>query len=443
MFAIVVMTEHLQNSLHSSVFDADGNIDFAILKTECETYRQTQKQQHQQQFSHTLNPDIINACVDNLHPKLNLSQNPTPLTNPYWQWIVRHQLNPDQILDVMPHLDEKLGEKRNYGESSPTDILPPLWSFQRMGQSETHLPDGRVIFIGGEFDDYYDPNFCIFNDVVVKYPNGEIEIYGYPLEIFPPTDFHTATLIGDEIYIIGNMGYFDQRQYSATAMYKLNIHSLKIQRVESRNHIGWINNHTASVEYGQIMIQGGRIFDDDCSPMRENIDIWAFNLKTLVWQNITQRQWQGFWLHRKDFDTISASKYHSALLYEYLLDNHDILQNELNALQQHLGEHFNYALYKQLFKPPIQHSDVILNIDNYHEVVIYVLDDIKIRYVFDDDYLQVYIEGQLSDEQLEIFQANICHTLSKLEQCPCDIKLLPFHTPFGWVKAKAKKVKRT
>lgn len=170
--------------------------------------------------------DIIHACADNLFPKLNLTQNPTKLTNPYWQWVVHHRLDPYQILEKIPNLDECLGDYRD-----TNNPLPPMWSFNRIGQSQTKLPDGRIIFIGGEFDDYYDPNFCIFNDVVVQYPNGEIEIYGYPTAIFAPTDFHSSTLIGDEIYIIGNVGYLNNRHYNTTPIYKLNIHSLVIEKI--------------------------------------------------------------------------------------------------------------------------------------------------------------------------------------------------------------------
>jgi hypothetical protein len=32
--------------------------------------------------------------------------------------------------------------------------------------------------IGGEHEDYYDPDVHIYNDVVVLGPGGEIEIYG-------------------------------------------------------------------------------------------------------------------------------------------------------------------------------------------------------------------------------------------------------------------------
>ena len=61
-----------------------------------------------------------------------------------------------------------------------------------MGQSQTELPDGRLICVAGEHEDSYDPDFHIYNDVVVFDPSGEYEIYGYPQNVFPPTDFQVV-----------------------------------------------------------------------------------------------------------------------------------------------------------------------------------------------------------------------------------------------------------
>jgi hypothetical protein len=41
--------------------------------------------------------------------------------------------------------------------------------------SLTLLPDGRAIQIGGEHEDYYDPDFCIYNDVFVHEPDRSID----------------------------------------------------------------------------------------------------------------------------------------------------------------------------------------------------------------------------------------------------------------------------
>ncbi len=51
----------------------------------------------------------------------------------------------------------------------------PVWCFERYGQSITCLPDGRFVQIGGEHEDSYDRDFCIYNDVFVHRPDGTFE----------------------------------------------------------------------------------------------------------------------------------------------------------------------------------------------------------------------------------------------------------------------------
>ena len=94
-------------------------------------------------------------------------------------------------------------------------VRSPVWCAQRFGQSITFLEDGRVVQVGGEHEDSYDPDFCIYNDVFVH--EGEaIRIHGYPEDVFPPTDFHTATLLGREIVLIGSLGYVGTRKLGVT-----------------------------------------------------------------------------------------------------------------------------------------------------------------------------------------------------------------------------------
>ena len=72
----------------------------------------------------------------------------------------------------------------------------------------------------------YDPQFFIFNDVVVYDPQSDsYELYRYPTYVFPPTDFHTTTLLGDSIRIIGNLGYKQDRG-DVTPVYRLQLETL-------------------------------------------------------------------------------------------------------------------------------------------------------------------------------------------------------------------------
>ena len=39
----------------------------------------------------------------------------------------------------------------------------PVWCFIRYGATRTKIPDGRIVCIGGEHEDSYDPDFYIYN----------------------------------------------------------------------------------------------------------------------------------------------------------------------------------------------------------------------------------------------------------------------------------------
>jgi len=137
----------------------------------------------------------------------------------------------------------------------------PVWCFSRFGKSINELPDGRIVEIAGEHEDYYDPDFCIYNDVVVHKGNGEFDIYIYPKEVFPPTDFHTATLVDNHIYIIGNLGYQEDRIFGYTPVYRLNCETFKIEKIETRGQMpDWISRHKAYYDGESIItIKGGKI----------------------------------------------------------------------------------------------------------------------------------------------------------------------------------------
>lgn len=48
-------------------------------------------------------------------------------------------------------------------EDPIADSDGPVWCFRRFGATRTELPDGRIVYIGGEHEDGYDPDFCIYN----------------------------------------------------------------------------------------------------------------------------------------------------------------------------------------------------------------------------------------------------------------------------------------
>jgi len=163
----------------------------------------------------------------------------------------------------------------------------PTWSFHRFGKSLTELPDGRFVEIGGEHEDFYDSNFCIYNDVVVHTGDGAFTIYGYPESVFPPTDFHTATLVGRHIYIIGSLGYQDRRTVGRTPVYRLDCNTLEIEQViTTGDHPGWIHKHKARCGRAlEIEVVGGNVYYGE-EQWRANVSVYILSLVDMRWTRL-------------------------------------------------------------------------------------------------------------------------------------------------------------
>jgi hypothetical protein len=160
-----------------------------------------------------------------------------------------------------------------------------------MERTCTELPDGRTICVTGEHEDSYDPDFYIYNDVVVFGPADQIEIYGYPKDVFPPTDFHTATLVGNQIILVGCIGYPDDRRNGYTPVYSLDLSGYRISKIATSGDMpGWISKHEAQyASDGTITIRGGQVFDE-CSGnhrFRQNLEDFALDIQSAVWRRTT------------------------------------------------------------------------------------------------------------------------------------------------------------
>jgi hypothetical protein len=164
----------------------------------------------------------------------------------------------------------------------------PAWCFNRFGMSFTELPDGRYVQIGGEHEDFYDPDFCIYNDVVVHEGPGEFRIMGYPKEVFPPTDFHSATYVDGFIYIVGGLGYQGSRRFGNTPVFRLDCTTWRIEAVQANgDNPGWIYEHKARLtEPGILVVSGGKICREADSEEQhvENTDQFGLDLANMSWE---------------------------------------------------------------------------------------------------------------------------------------------------------------
>jgi hypothetical protein len=234
----------------------------------------------------------------------------------FWEWMIRggdsRSAEQEGVLGDLGLMirDGKL--KSGYGPWRARDLfrIPmnradgPIWTFDRMGQTRTDLPDGRVVSVGGEHEDDYDPDFCIYNDVVVFGPTGQIEIYGYPKEVFPPTDFHTATLAGGRLIIVGCLGYPEDRRPDHTPVFGLDLSAYRISTMATSGDTpGWVFKHEARLDSeGVITIRGGEVIEEqggECR-CRRNLEDYALNIRSGVWSRLTNRNWRQFSIRQED-----------------------------------------------------------------------------------------------------------------------------------------------
>jgi hypothetical protein len=200
--------------------------------------------------------------------------NPERMDEPFW-------------LDMVSSGVSAYRAAAHFGDPA-SDRNAPVWCAERFGQSITFLPDGRVLRIGGEHEDYYDADFCIYNDIFVHHPDGRIEIFGYPVDEFPPTDFHTATLIGDFIYLIGSLGYRGARRFGETPVFRLDPRTLRMETLATIGEApGWLYGHRATLAGPrEIRITGGKVatLADGREEHTENRGVFVLDVSSRVWR---------------------------------------------------------------------------------------------------------------------------------------------------------------
>jgi hypothetical protein len=242
--------------------------------------------------------------------------NPERMRLAFWEWMIRgDDQTPSELTGPLGRSGWRVRDgklKSGYGPwrarerfKVPTNRAEgPIWTFERMGRTSTELADGRVICIAGEHEDSYDPDFCIYNDVVVFTADNDIEIYGYPKDVLPPTDFHTATLVGEEIIVIGCLGYPEDRRPGQTPVYRLDQSDYRISKMETSGDApGWIFQHEANLDAGGVItIRGGdvEVIVAGNHRHRRNVEDFALDTRSGVWRQVTNRNWRQFSIRQAD-----------------------------------------------------------------------------------------------------------------------------------------------
>jgi hypothetical protein len=92
--------------------------------------------------------------------------NPERMQLAFWEWMIRGDDKPlpedGSIFTQAGFVFRRGILKSSYGPYRARDLFQvplnredgPIWTFDRMGFTQTELPDGRVVFVGGEHEDF-------------------------------------------------------------------------------------------------------------------------------------------------------------------------------------------------------------------------------------------------------------------------------------------------
>ncbi len=351
-------------------------------------------------------PTEVLAEFDSWQSPRRGALNPENQTNVVWSWLAKTRASPQAA-----HEAAGAGEQKS-----------PGWCFNRFGQSETELADGSVIYIGGEHEDHYDPDFYIYNDVVLLRPDGSIEIYGYPTEVFPPTDFHTATPFGDEIFILGGLRYPDERDHSDTLVYRLQLSDFSIHLVKScGNAPSWLYDHTAELDNARqtIVCSGGQVSHEHTGRTVENLTTWEFDLTKNTWSSLESKSFQRWILVRED------ESYNELWGIERVAQasrstRKDDFAEKYRADFAARGHEVDAELYEARFTPPFPHTPIEAT-DPYgddHRVHRFAVEGVVVRISEDMHEIAITVEGELSPDLLGSLERFGLETYSAIEGVP-------------------------
>lgn len=338
--------------------------------------------------------------------------NPERMNNPVWEWLVRCRVS------------AYWANKEFKGPSSFD--AGACWCFRRFGQSKTKLPDGRVVLIGGEHEDSYDPDFYIYNDVVVRGPDESIVIHGYPKDVFAPTDFHSATLLDDGMVIVGCLGYPKQRRPGATPVYRLDVRSFAMSAIDCTGDApGWLHNHVATYvpQENAIAISGGLVVraDPDRPTLVENIDDWKLHLADRRWERLTRRAWKRWDIRRIDGSGNELFWIGSACMFKDSGNGQmkKMFERNMETLEKNLGFRPDLNIYVDLYSPPVPHEKIPDRKDDFRVRRISV-NGVVVRYNEDNRAVHVTIEGDLPTSTTDAIVSDFLNKLTALEQKPYE-----------------------
>lgn len=336
--------------------------------------------------------------------------NPSRMDNPVWTWLVHTRL---------------CGFRANEALEGPcSTVVGPCWSFRRFGQARVRLPDGTLVCIGGEHEDHDDPDFHIYNDVVVCRPDGSVHVYTYPMDVFEPLDFHSATLAGEQIVIIGALGYEAQRRHACTPVYSLSLRTFAITRIATTGEgPGWIARHAARLCDGgsAIAIGGGAVMPRAHAYPEANLHTWRLDLATWNWTCERRSDWQQCIVAPADGRRNHLFEFRQALWESQGWTGGDGMAAA--RLAQALGMEPDFDLYEARYlmggaAVALARTDA----DDYKDFTV-MLDGTVVRITENTRALHVVVEGRLAQARFAALVQHIDQALTGLLGTPCIVQL--------------------
>jgi hypothetical protein len=347
------------------------------------------------------------------------------LTNPYWVWMFENRKDPYRMAQHF------------LGDSEASLPPQPRWCGMRLGQTRTLLSDGREIFIAGEHEDHYDPDFFVYNDVIVRDSEGQIEILAYPESHFPRTDFHSASLVEDEteIVLIGNLS--DQQgdvDRPKTQVFVFDVETKLFERLETSGiGPGLIHHHDAKYVDSDHSV----VISNGCKYVKgvrlESVNDWKLDLVSGAWSRLTDNKWKKVFIRRTDRQAHHLFSYESV---DWCLRLNRPIEQEVENLKARIGVEGGFdveevmGVFRSFFVPEIAHEPIESHSDfdfkrfGCSRVIRVKINNVVVRMMQQRNDVSFTVEGVLPDAVVQEFSENLHSKLEFLEQAKCEIEIV-------------------
>ncbi len=248
----------------------------------------------------------------------------------------------------------------------------------------------------------------------------------------PGRGHSSPTVVGNRVYLIGNLGYPQHRRAGQTQVYVLDLETWRITPVAtSGTPPGWICEHQAALtdDGAAILVTGGKL--DTGSPdtsLVENLDDWCLHLVEGRWERRTVRDWPRWEVRRNDGGRLHLFEYQTALWeMQYGAFRHPSLEVagvKFPTLDEELGGAPDLTLFPNRFRPELPHEVPERPPEEDFRVHRIRVAGVGVRYVEGHSEIQMTVEGHLPDDVLARLVSDLEDKLARLERHPCKARVL-------------------